>query len=420
LSFFHILNYITNIFLNILFRQYNSTCINAVKLIVLQKHNKEMIKIKNVFGVDGLSLVGLGLFTNALPLGVSGTWAIVLGGGLLLYDFYLRHDNKFDRLFKNCNLCIRADGKAIIPYLMKKQKHETSTDYIFNLPAGMKLDNFRQKTDEVSQFLKKPVSWDYNNGVIIMTVKEELKKNYPFKLIHYDDPLKVCFAYSSEGPFVFDIEESVHTLIGGSTGWGKSAMLRVLSVILLSKPIDLYLVDFMRVELGLFKKKCTGFCGTAEEFSYLLDDLADISQKRLKMFEKKSVSSIRSWNKKFSPLKYIVVLIDEFAAIAQDKSIMAKFELRTAQDRKVGIHYIAATQRCSVNVISGTVKNNMNTRICFKVATDTDSQVVLDENGAEKLRYPGRCLIKADKTRECQVMYLSEDEAREAVYGTKK
>lgn len=355
-------------------------------------------------------LVGMGVFANVMQFGVGG---YMIAGGLFLValDAYLSYKSKFDKLFANCGLFINTGNDKLLPRVLKKQKHETSTDYILTLPPGLSLKNFTDKQEAIEQNIRKPVSFDYNNGVIIMTVKEELKKKYPFKLIHYDEPLKVCFGYTSEGPYVFDIEEAVHILVGGSTGWGKSVFLRVLSVILLTKPIELYLVDFMRVELGLFKKRATGFCGNAQEFSYLLDDLEEISKKRLKAFEKKNVSGIRSWNKKYSPMKYIVVLIDEFAAIAKDKAIMSKFELRTAQDRKVGIHYIAATQRCSTDIISGTIKNNMNTRISFKLASDTDSQVVLDCNGAEKLKYPGRCLIKTNELTECQVMYLSEEEA---------
>jgi S-DNA-T family DNA segregation ATPase FtsK/SpoIIIE len=375
-------------------------------------------------GVDGLALVALGLFTNALApwMGMSatyGTFAAVGGAGIVILDLFLNHKGKLEKLFINCGLYINTGKEKLIPRVMKVQKHPTKTEYILTLPPGMSLQNFKNCHEAIQQNMRKPVSFDYRNGVIIMTVKEELKKMYPFKLIHYDEPLKVCFGYTSEGPYIFDIEEAVHTLVGGSTGWGKSVFLRVLSVILLNKPVDLYLVDFMRVELGIFKKhpKVKGFCSTAEEFSYLLDDLEDVANKRLKMFEKKNVSGIRSWNKKYTPLNYIVVLIDEFASIASNKQLQDRFNLATAQYRKVGIHFIASTQRCSTDIISGTIKNNMATRICFKVASDTDSGVVIDQPGAEKLKYPGRCLVKTNAMQECQVMYLSEDEALEAVYG---
>ena len=177
-------------------------------------------------------------------------------------------------------------------------------------------------------------------------------------------------------------------------------------------------MDFQRVELGLFKNRAKGYCKNSEEFAYLLDDLDEISNKRLKAFERHNISGIRSWNKKNQLMRYIVVLIDEFASIAGDKKLQKRFNLATAQYRKVGIHFIATTQRCSTKIIDGDIKNNMATRICFKVASDTDSGVVLDEVGAEKLKYPGRCLIKTDKTRECQVMLLSEEEAIN--YGTEK
>lgn len=370
---------------------------------------------------DGLCLTGLGVFINTLApwIGVSpgyGTLMVVGGISFVALDFYLNYKSKLEKLFLNCRLYIDTGNEKLIPVVMKKQKHETSTDYILTLPPGMSLKDFENKHEAIEQNMRKPVSFDYRNGVIIMTVKEPLKSFYPFKLIECDG-LKVCFGYASEGPFIFDIEDAVHTLVAGSTGWGKSVFLRALTVILLTKPVALYLVDFMRVELGIFKDRAAGFCKNADEFHFLLDDLEGEANKRLKMFEKKNVSGIRSWNEKHKPLQYIVVLIDEFATIASNKKLKEKFNLATAQYRKVGIHFVATTQRCSTDIISGTIKNNMATRICFKVASNTDSQVVLDEPGAEDIKYKGRCLVKTDKVRECQIMYLSE---QEAMYGTEK
>ena len=114
----------------------------------------------------------------------------------------------------------------LLPRIIKKQKHETSVDYILTLPPGLSLKDFENKHDAIEQNIRKPVSFDYNNGVIIMTVKEPLKKEYPFKLYEYEDPLKVCFGYTHEGPYIFDIEDAVHTLVGGSTGWGKSVFFK--------------------------------------------------------------------------------------------------------------------------------------------------------------------------------------------------
>jgi S-DNA-T family DNA segregation ATPase FtsK/SpoIIIE len=378
---------------------------------------------------DAMTLVGIGLFFNSLApwMGVVsyGNYMVIGGVGLILYEAWANHKGKFEKLFLNCGLFINTGKDKLLPQLMKKQKYETKTEYVFTLPPGLTLSDFRKNHEAIRQNLRKPISFEYRNGVIIMTVKEELKKFYKFRLIHCDNPMQVCFAIGQEGPVIFDIEEAVHSLIGGSTGWGKSVLMRSLitAILMDKKPTDLelHLVDFQRVELGIFKEHgmVKSFCSSPSQFSDLMDDIEEISEQRLDMFEKNHIAGIKSWNKKHKKLPYIVVIVDEFAKLSEKqwKKVMAKFQQRSALDRKVGVHYIICTQRCSVDVVNGTIKNNIQTRISLRLSSETDSRVVLDEGGAENLRYPGRCLIKTNELTECQVMYLSEDEAREAVYG---
>jgi len=386
-------------------------------------------------GVSGIALASVGLFGNTLApfLGMStlfGTVCIATGVGVVVYGYFSNRKSKMDKLLLNCSLFVRTQtGMILLPTLKETHSDKTKTDYVFTFPPGMCLSDFRNKREAISQYLKSPVSFDYNNGVIIMSVyKVKLLKKYDFKLIHYDNPMQVCFAIGRNGPLMFDIEDAIHTLIAGSTGKGKSVLLRTLitALILDKKPedIQLHLVDFMRVELGIFKRSnmVQSYTTKPDDFLELLYKIAAEAQKRLDLFDAESIVNLQKWNKKHKDKKmpYVIVIIDEFATLSDKayKNIMNYFKIRTAQDRKAGIHYIICTQRPSVDVIDGTIKNNVETRIALKLATDTDSQTVLDENGAEKLECKGRCLIKRGDTTEAQVMYLDEDEAMELIKHT--
>jgi S-DNA-T family DNA segregation ATPase FtsK/SpoIIIE len=189
-----------------------------------------------------------------------------------------------------------------------------------------------------------------------------------------------------------------------------------------SDDVELHLVDFMRVELGIFKKSSMvkSFTTEPEEFEILLQELKEESKRRLQLFDNANLVNISSYNRRYpkQKLPYILIVIDEFASLAEHKDIMKLLKVRLAQDRKCGIHYIICTQRPSVDIISGTIKVNIPTRIALKMCTDTDSQVVLDQNGAEKLSCVGRALVKQSEVEEIQVAYLGEQEARRLVKHT--
>jgi S-DNA-T family DNA segregation ATPase FtsK/SpoIIIE len=384
-----------------------------------------------VTGATSLSLAGItyamlpiiNLPVNLVPI-LASTGIIAI-----IYNFYSDYQNKLDKLFIDCGLFIKShvSSTIMIPKKIKKILTKNGYNVILSLPPGLCLSDFKQKESAISQQLNAAVNFEYNNGNIIMEVcTTPLQDKYPFELVEYEEPLKIAFAHSKDGIYAIDIEEAIHILIAGSTGKGKSVLLRsiICSLILGKKKenLQLHLVDFMKVELGIFKKSdmVASFTSDAAGFDNLLNDLQVESEKRISMFEKKDIVNIKTWNKRYKnkQLQYIVVVVDEFAAIAGDKEIMAKFAMRMAQDRKCGIHYIVCTQRPSVKVISGEVKTNIPTRISLKVITDTDSQVILDCNGAEKLKTVGRALVKQSDIEEVQVMFISETEALQMVKHT--
>jgi S-DNA-T family DNA segregation ATPase FtsK/SpoIIIE len=213
-------------------------------------------------------------------------------------------------------------------------------------------------------------------------------------------------------------------LVAGEPKAGKSSFERTigLSICMSKYDVDLHLIDFQGIELGIFQdcKKVKTYGETPEDFDKLMDLLGKESEERLKLFasvkKKHFIQNLAVWNK-FYPeraLPYKIILIDEFSRISENEDLLNKFRIRVAMDRKAGILYVASMQRPDVKIISGSIKGNMPTRVAFKTVTDTDSEVILDVEGAEKIKNRGRCIMKYCGTlQEVQVLYIEPDDVRE-------
>jgi len=203
-----------------------------------------------------------------------------------------------------------------------------------------------------------------------------------------------------------DLAAMPHLLIAGSTGTGKSVAINamIMSILYKATPdhVRLILVDPKRLELG-------NYDGVPHLFTPIITEpkLAAVAlrnavremERRLKLLAEKGVRNIAQYNKLFetpslfaenpeeAPLPYIVIIIDELADLMMlDSGNVEESITRLAQmARAVGIHLVLATQRPSVDVITGLIKANFPARISFRVATKVDSRTILDANGAEAL-----------------------------------
>lgn len=227
---------------------------------------------------------------------------------------------------------------------------------------------------------------------------------------------------------VIDLATLPHLLIAGATGSGKSvlesALLASLAMSKTPEELQVYLVDTKRVDLTLFDKlpHVVEVVKDIVEWYPMINGIKDIIEHRLKQLEFAGTRNIKEYNL-ISPSKlpYIVVLIDEMAdlfgrdekyrdqrkraykeAIANEDDSVDKFTEPKPLDilgsciaiaRATGVHFIACTQRTSVDVISGTVKNNFPARISLRVPTSTDSRTILGQGGAENLLGRGDMLV---------------------------
>lgn len=222
-----------------------------------------------------------------------------------------------------------------------------------------------------------------------------------------------------------DLTKMPHLLIGGATNSGKSIGLATLITSLLMrntpKDVRLVMIDPKRVELTLFDHVPHLMCPVVKDVKEAPGVLRAVwreMDRRYDLFSDMGVRNIDGWNAKASfqdRMPYIVVVIDELA----DLMIQAKAEVETtivrlAQlARAVGIHLVIATQRPSVDVITGLIKANIPSRIAFSVASQIDSRTIIDMKGAENLIGKGDMLfspIDANKPIRVQGCYVSEKE----------
>ncbi len=198
-------------------------------------------------------------------------------------------------------------------------------------------------------------------------------------------------------PVVSDLTAMPHLLIAGSTGSGKSVGLNTMICSLLYKatPADVrfLLIDPKRLELGIYEQiphLLAPVVTDAKEASARLKWIVGKMDERYKQLQAKAVRNIEGYNKEVpaeEKLPYWVVVVDELADLMMVSAGEVQNSLvRLAQiARAVGIHLIVATQRPSVDVVTGLIKANFPTRIAFQVASKVDSRTVLDANGAEQL-----------------------------------
>jgi S-DNA-T family DNA segregation ATPase FtsK/SpoIIIE len=221
-----------------------------------------------------------------------------------------------------------------------------------------------------------------------------------------------------------DLASMPHVLIAGSTGSGKSVAINamIMSVLFKSTPeqVRMILVDPKRVELGMYEgipHLFTPIITEAKLAANALRNAVREMERRLKLLAANRVRNIDQFNKLFEngsdylfedvnqePLPYIMIIIDELADLMMlDRANVEESITRLAQmARAVGIHLVLATQRPSVDVITGLIKANVPTRMSFRLATKVDSRTIIDNNGAESLLGRGDMLFLPPGTSRLQ------------------
>jgi S-DNA-T family DNA segregation ATPase FtsK/SpoIIIE len=231
-------------------------------------------------------------------------------------------------------------------------------------------------------------------------------------------------------PVVTDLTRMPHLLIAGSTGSGKSVCLNtiIISILYKARPdqVRFLMIDPKVVELSSYNgipHLLTPVVTDPKKASLALRNMVREMSRRYELFAKHGVRDITSYNEKMNgrpepePLPYIVVVIDELA----DLMLVSPGEVEDAiarlaqMSRAAGIHLVIATQRPSVDVLTGIIKANITSRIAFTVSSQVDSRTILDMAGAEKLLGRGDMLfypVGSVKPLRVQCAYVSEREVK--------
>ncbi len=220
--------------------------------------------------------------------------------------------------------------------------------------------------------------------------------------------LYIPFGKSISGEYISaDLGEFPHMLIAGGTGSGKSIFVHgiIMSLLMRNRPEELkfILIDPKRVELGKYRDVphlLTHMIKDTEEAKVCLKKLCDEMERRYDLLEEGRISNIRQFNSDIAEaeglekLPFIVVVIDEYADLVGNCKEIGDYVVRLAQKaRAAGIHLVIATQRPSVDIITGVIKANLQVRVALRVASSQDSMVILSQGGAEDLNGYGDMLV---------------------------
>ncbi|MEG0260885.1 MAG: DNA translocase FtsK, partial [Lysinibacillus sp.] len=275
-----------------------------------------------------------------------------------------------------------------------------------------------------------------NSEVAIVTLREVLESqenNRP------DAPLQVAFGRDITGQAVLaELNKMPHLLVAGSTGSGKSVCINgiIVSLLMRTKPheVKLMMIDPKMVELNVYNgipHLLAPVVTDARKASQALKKVVSEMERRYDLFSHTGTRNIEGYNEhvrlanetveeKHPKLPYIVVIVDELADLMMVASNDVEDSItRLAQmARAAGIHLILATQRPSVDVLTGVIKANIPSRIAFAVSSSIDSRTILDMGGAERLLGRGDMLFLptgASKPRRVQGAFLSDQEVESVV-----
>ncbi len=334
---------------------------------------------------------------------------------------------------------------GIEAHVVSIQRGPTVTQFELKPQAGIKVSRITNLADDLALALaaqdiriEAPIPGKPYVGVEVPNAESEtvwlrdILQSDEFLLSHYQIP--IALGQSIEGkPVVADITRMPHLLIAGATGSGKSVCINtiIMSILYRYAPSDvrLLLIDPKVVELsvyGTIPHLLIPVVTDPKKAARALFMLVKEMERRFQLFSQYSVRDIsgyreqRALDESMENLPYIVLIVDELSDLMMvaSKDVESHITRLAQMARACGIHLIIATQRPSVDVITGTIKANIPSRISFQVSSSIDSRTILDQSGAEKLLGKGDMLYfpsTLQKPKRMQGAFVTDGEVQHVV-----
>lgn len=293
------------------------------------------------------------------------------------------------------------------------QNNGTMSKYFLKMHPGEKVGKLERCSTEIAlgvQAYSKPIIKTITEkGIVTLELLTKPQSTVSFKDLSYkledskhDIPMILGRTHDGED-LVADLSKMPHLLIAGATGSGKSVLLHsiISSLIVSNTEVKLALIDPKSVELSQYanvKQLLYPIVIDPDRALEVLSDLVNEMNERFARMAKLSVNKISDFNlKSRKSMPYIVLVIDEFSDLMYQakKDFQKQLCMLAQKSRACGIHIILATQRPSADVVTGLIKANFPARISCRTTSLTDSRVILDSSGAEKLLGKGDALIKS-------------------------
>lgn len=346
----------------------------------------------------------------------------LIGGGIAATILYatLNWSDDDKKKIKIALKNINYNVKGYDPKLLKTIKKESSIEYIYNVPYGLvddpKLQPILQKT------LNKPVKVFFDGKLHVRVYKNKLDKSYPYSLFESKGNWTIPVGMSQEGIVYHDFDIIPHMTVSGATTWGKTVFMKSLMTHLIENNpdgVEFYILD-LKGGLAFHRYK------DLKQVKIVASDFKE-SYRALSMVKKSIkddmdyLKSIYAENAKEGNLKIRkFIIVDEAAEltnknVSDDDSEYARGCQRILSHiarvaGQIGYKLIFGTQYPTAEILDNQIKANSLAKVSFRLSTSVQSNVALDQSGAEFLEYPGRAIYRTVESHIVQTPYLDNKE----------